>query len=392
MCNELIPVPRDCKIKWGPWTGDCATSNSVLTREPLIIISTLHGGRKCPEPEEEACPTLPCIFTEGTWGPCVENSAGAELGTRVKTPTITQHSSGGGTACPQTEEEQCFLQGSALCSTIKDHKTFCKNAGDNGLNSKTLFDECQNSICTEALDAALCCKPAKTAAKCDSIPIANRDAFCASYGGKGLIEEPEVASCKTATCKPILDGPTCCKHADCSSIKDADAFCADAGLIQNPENVDCANNVCTISADAGTCCEGGKKCDSIASPDDFCAPLGGSGLVDNADTIKCAANNCTIEADLRRCCKPCPSGKYPKRQEGGEEGNNTCHACEIGQFSTVNANTCHPYCPAGYGAEVDVPIYVNVMLMLDMTGSIEGQWANEIDAAKAYCEWVPLSC
>ena len=111
--------------------------------------------------------------------------------------------------------------------------------------------------------------------------------------------------------------------------------------------------------------------------------------MDNAGGIQCAAFPCAPDADLDICCKPCPAGKYKMQQ--GEAGNNTCHACDIGQYAIENSNECLAYCPAGYGAEVDVPIYLNLMIMLDKTGSIQGEWANEINASKAYCELVPLS-
>ena len=305
-----------------------------------------------PEPEEEACPTLPCEFSEGTWERCVEDSAGAELGTRKRTPNITRPSSGGGTACPPIEFEPCVVQGPALCSTIKDHNTFCKNAGDNGLNPATQFKECQGSFCTETDDADLCCKPSEVAATCNTIPNEDRNAFCEDYGDNGLVDDPQFASCKTTTCKSSLDGITCCRPAPAE----------------------------------------GEMCDTLEDTYvDFCPRLGSTGLVDDASNTQCASGACTEKDDLYRCCKPCPSGKYVKSREGGNEGNNTCHACDIGQNAPVGANKCEPYCPAGYGALKNVPIYVNVMLMLDKTGSIQGEWASEINASKAYCELVPLS-
>ena len=203
-----------------------------------------------------------------------------------------------------------------------------------------------------------------------------------------MIENPVKTQCSTPTCSPFEDKSTCCKPAPpalCSSINATEIFCANDGnnnLINNAQTVSCQTQTCTIVADAARCCQAAAdaaKCDSIQDAAGFCSSVGSSGLVDNAANETCLTSTCTIDADLEKCCKPCAAGRFlnPFREE--------CQACDIGQFSPVGSSKCLSCCPAGYGADVTVPLYMNVFFMLDFTGSVCEQWVEEVEAAEAYC-------
>ena len=114
--------------------------------------------------------------------------------------------------------------------------------------------------------------------------------------------------------------------------------------------------------------------------------LGKTGLVDNSAYMTCATSTCTIDADLEKCCKPCAAGRYLKNNGDTIQDDYICDACEIGQFSPAGgASECLSSCPAGFGADATIPIYMNVFFMLDMTGSVCEQWVEEVEAAEAYC-------
>ena len=144
----------------------------------------------------------------------------------------------------------------------------------------------------------------------------------------------------------------------------------------------CIKPTCTIVADAARCCNAAAdaaKCDSIQNPTSFCASVGSSGLVANPGTVTCLTSTCSNTTDVDKCCKPCAAGRFLNWK------TNVCDPCEIGQFSTVGSSACLSSCPAGYGADVTVPIYMNVFFMLDMTGSVCEQWVEEVETAEEYC-------
>ena len=68
-----------------------------------------------------------------------------------------------------------------------------------------------------------------------------------------------------------------------------------------------------------------------------------------------------------------------RKRQAGRDG---LPCVQIGQYAPKGANKCTPNCPEGYGGEVTVPINLNLLLMLDKTGSIVGEWKNEIDTAQ----------
>ena len=205
-----------------------------------------------------------------------------------------------------------------------------------------------------------------------------------------MIENPVKTQCSTPTCSPSDDATTCCKPAPpalCSTITSPGTFCANDGnngLINNAGAVSCIKPTCTIVADAARCCKAAlnaAKCDSIQNPTSFCASVGSSGLVANPGTVTCLTSTCsnTTSTDVDKCCKPCAAGRFLNWK------TNVCDPCEIGQFSTVGSSACLSSCPAGYGADVTVPIYMNVFFMLDMTGSVCEQWVEEVETAEEYC-------
>ena len=95
--------------------------------------------------------------------------------------------------------------------------------------------------------------------------------------------------------------------------------------------------------------------------------------------MTCLTSTCTETTDVDKCCKPCAAGYFLNSK------TKVCDPCDIGQFSTVGSSACLSSCPAGYGADVTVPIYMNVFFMLDMTGSVCEQWEEEVETAEEYC-------
>ena len=173
---------------------------------------------------------------------------------------------------------------------------------------------CSSSRCTIFSDAATCCKPIATAAKCNS--ISDTTDFCQHYGSNGLIEYAAKSFCASFTCTPASDGNTCCKPAPpspCTSIANPATFCANHGnngLAYGAATLFCETATCDVLADASTCCKpagNATTCDSISDVTSFCLNYGNNGLINGAASVHCATATCLITAnDAIKCCKPAP--------------------------------------------------------------------------------------
>ena len=90
-------------------------------------------------------------------------------------------------------------------------------------------------------------------------------------------------------------------------------------------------------------------------------------------------------------CHPCPAGTFSSVvgaifDTAGTQ-HEVCRPCDIGEYSPPGSTKCSLSCPAGFGADATVPMFVNVFFMLDFTGSICEQWAKEVEAAETYCKF-----
>ena len=259
---------------------------------------------------------------------------------------------------------------------------------------------CSTSTCSPFEDGKTCCKPAPPAL-CSSITGSEISTFCANDGANGLIPNPAAVSCKTTTCTIVADAAHCCKAAadaaKCNSIQSPDTFCnlrGSAGLVDNPQTVTCATSTCTIDADLDKCCKkcgagrflkkkGPPNCANNDCPSGTGNQSYQNGFVHKA-TTDYPNSGCSYEGKSIACMNS--DGNYECCGDPQGQDDYICEACEIGQFSAAGgASECLSSCPAGYGADATIPIYMNVFFMLDMTGSVCEQWVEEVEAAEAYC-------
>eukprot|EP01052_Picozoa_sp_SAG31_P015833 SAG31_NODE_1028_length_10273_cov_22.700413_4_plen_1559_part_00 len=118
ICNsdECVETSIDCAGAWAAWT-DCSAEcgGGTQQREFQVAVASQNGGAPCPTPlsEEQDCNIDACpVDCEGSWSPweaCTEPCGG---GTQLRTYSVDNPASNGGTECPSetTQTQSCNTQ------------------------------------------------------------------------------------------------------------------------------------------------------------------------------------------------------------------------------------------------------------------------------------------
>jgi len=135
----------DCAVgAWQPW-GDCSKSCGGGTQRRTRPITTQPsgGGHACPATEDtQPCNTQACSVdcAVGAWQPWGDCSKSCGGGTQRRTRPIITQPSGGGHPCPATEDTQpCNTQSCGVDCGVSEWQNWgsCSKSCGGGMQTRT---------------------------------------------------------------------------------------------------------------------------------------------------------------------------------------------------------------------------------------------------------------
>ena len=205
---------------------------------------------------------------------------------------------------------------SITTSSTPNLATVC-GAGYTGVLELPDNQDCANTPCSGANDAATCCV---SHSPCSGMALDLKDQICGQNGYSGeYVDNPGTVKCAGVTCANN-DAITCCKPAAlCSTISAPATFCSSDLEYAQPraliDNAFCLLETCATSgdtsADEARCCVPRANCDTISTvAATFCAGDAYTGAFKSADVGNRCAGAACVSGDAAACCDekaPCDS-------------------------------------------------------------------------------------